>query len=60
MESSIKRTQHINIRLYFIKDHIIPKVLNVKQYSTCDKLSYFPVEEVVSIDIFHCIVPITV
>ena len=44
MESSIKRTQHINIQLYYIKDHIICKELNLKQCSTDDMISYFPIK----------------
>ena len=42
MESSSKSTRHINIWLYFTKDHIIRKELNVKQCSTYDMLAEYP------------------
>ena len=42
IQSSSKRTQHINIRLYFINYHIILKELNVKQFYTDDMLADFP------------------
>ena len=41
MESSSEITRHINKRLYFIKDHIIRQVLNVKQCSIDDILADF-------------------
>ena len=44
MDNSSKRTRHINIRLFFIKNHIIRKELNVKQCSTYDMLADFPIK----------------
>ena len=42
MESYSKSTHHINMRFYFIKDHIIRKELNTKQCSTDEMLADFP------------------
>ena len=42
MESSSKRTRHINIRYYFIKDCIDKKLLKVKYCPTDDMIGDFP------------------
>ena len=54
IQSSSKRTQHINIRLHFINYHIILKELNVKQFYTDDMLADFPSKhlKVINFNIF--------
>ena len=42
MESSSKRTRHINVRYYFIKDCIDKKLLKVEYCPTDDMLGDFP------------------
>ena len=44
MESSSKMKLHINIRFYFIKDHIILKELNVKHCPTYDMFAELPIK----------------
>ena len=44
MEISSKRTRHINIGLYFIKDHITRRELNIKRCSTYDMLADFTIK----------------
>ena len=39
--SSIKRTKHINVRLFFIADHISKKEFNVEWCNKNDMIEYF-------------------
>jgi hypothetical protein len=42
MESSSKRTRHINIRYFFIKDCIDKKMLKIEYCPTDDMIGDFP------------------